>query len=454
MAYELYHTLEIAEDATAEQVRKAYFSLVRKHSPEKEPEKFKQIRLAYETLMDSKARQNYDAIQRYGDEIELLNIEADQYVENENWIEAIRIYKRILVLAPELDGIRNFLGLCYSYSEQFDEAIKTYYGLVNKTPDVPVYWHNYGIALKDKALSLDDSEASGDDYSRILNSSLDCFNQAIGLEPYNVQNYIMAAEVNRHMELWDDAIAYAGRGISADGEVNIQDYDCLFEIYSINIDAKRFSDLPGVLNLIDELLIEDPEAKEYVVLNFSKYANAAAHHFCFRVAALYAEAAIYFGCTDENLIELHEACAMMADVYDEYPKLKDDITIVSPFIRLTAISVNDVYDEEELEANEREAIIKDIFQELNTLDPREIKSSLRQLKIRYPGTYKLNQELYIKIEGEIDETPSTTATSSSKSEGGEGCGLAIIFGFIGALVGGPVGAIIGVVIGLNIASEK
>jgi curved DNA-binding protein CbpA len=44
-----YTVLGINKNASSEDVKKAYF---RKHSPEKDPEGFKRIRLAYESLRD------------------------------------------------------------------------------------------------------------------------------------------------------------------------------------------------------------------------------------------------------------------------------------------------------------------------------------------------------------------------------------------------------------------
>ena len=47
-----YKVLELTPEATPEDVKKAYFRLVRVHSPEKDPEKFQEIRQAYEVLKD------------------------------------------------------------------------------------------------------------------------------------------------------------------------------------------------------------------------------------------------------------------------------------------------------------------------------------------------------------------------------------------------------------------
>jgi len=69
MAKSLYATLEISENASAEEIKKAYRKLARKYHPDinKEPEaadKFKEINAAYEVLSDKEKKSQYD---QFGD---------------------------------------------------------------------------------------------------------------------------------------------------------------------------------------------------------------------------------------------------------------------------------------------------------------------------------------------------------------------------------------------------
>jgi curved DNA-binding protein len=69
MAKSLYETLEVSENATADEIKKAYRKLARKYHPDvnKEPsaeDKFKEINAAYEVLSDPQKKQQYD---QYGD---------------------------------------------------------------------------------------------------------------------------------------------------------------------------------------------------------------------------------------------------------------------------------------------------------------------------------------------------------------------------------------------------
>ncbi|MCE3047096.1 DnaJ C-terminal domain-containing protein [Helicobacter kayseriensis] len=69
MAKSLYSTLEVSENASAEEIKKSYRKLARKYHPDinKEPgaeEKFKEITAAYEILSDPQKKAQYD---QYGD---------------------------------------------------------------------------------------------------------------------------------------------------------------------------------------------------------------------------------------------------------------------------------------------------------------------------------------------------------------------------------------------------
>lgn len=61
----LYETLEVDKEATAKEVKKAYFRLSKLHHPDKggDEHKFKEINAAYEILSDPEKRKSYD---KYG----------------------------------------------------------------------------------------------------------------------------------------------------------------------------------------------------------------------------------------------------------------------------------------------------------------------------------------------------------------------------------------------------
>jgi len=69
---DLYDILGVDEDASKEEIKKAYRKLARKHHPDRNPddpdaeEQFKKIQKAYSILSDKEKRQQYDAQRRFG----------------------------------------------------------------------------------------------------------------------------------------------------------------------------------------------------------------------------------------------------------------------------------------------------------------------------------------------------------------------------------------------------
>lgn len=57
-----YAVLGVARTATAAEIKQAYFTHVRAHPPEREPEMFKRIRAAYERLRDPERRAETDMV--------------------------------------------------------------------------------------------------------------------------------------------------------------------------------------------------------------------------------------------------------------------------------------------------------------------------------------------------------------------------------------------------------
>src|SRR6516225_1716624 len=66
MSADYYKTLGVSKDADADEIRKAYRRLARKHHPDLNPgdkaaeDRFKTVQEAYDVLSDSKKKQMYD----------------------------------------------------------------------------------------------------------------------------------------------------------------------------------------------------------------------------------------------------------------------------------------------------------------------------------------------------------------------------------------------------------
>ena len=98
-----YELLNIPRDAEAGVIKRAYFSAVKLHSPDFDPEGFKAIRIAYETLSDIKKRAEYDTYFVRSDGGAIASDLQNDLLEARNMIRENK-YKQAADFLAELRG--------------------------------------------------------------------------------------------------------------------------------------------------------------------------------------------------------------------------------------------------------------------------------------------------------------------------------------------------------------
>jgi len=401
MAYELYQTLNIPTQSSTEEIRRSYYRLVRKHSPEKDPERFKVIREAYETLSDPKAKQNYDSLQQHGGEIIILLSQAEDRIGEENWTEAIRLLKHILLLSPSGDSIRNRLGLCYIHNQQWDEAIKTYQSLTQSNSDVALYWSNFGYAYKEKAESLSESDTRR---SGIYQGARRCFHKSIYLESFNSQHFIAIAQTFLAEENYLEALNWAEKAVGADGKVDFQDFDALFLICIIHLRNNQVEQVTSTAERIISCLPVDEDVRNYVAAKFavigSELVEVGAKHInpkILKAALIFMEAAKRFSPGNVEIAKIHQGISEVVSAFDQYDVLKDDYQIIHSFKRLAAFSIINVLGAEDSDY-ERDRNFNSIVEEISNSTDSEVIASAQRIKSKYPAIYLLNSEFFARLE--------------------------------------------------------
>ncbi len=293
-AEDLYERLGIARTAGRDEVKRAYRALLRTYPPERAPEEFKRIREAYETLSDAPSRAEYDRMPSAS--IRNWIRLASEHMNAEEHLEAERYLRLILVEEPDLEYVRNWLGLCYLYQQKGAEAVALYEGLL-RSPEPPPQWYgNAGHAYR-LAGRVQDAERM--------------FRQAIvtasAAEDDVTSYFVGLAGLYLDQKDFSSAERTLEQAIRHDGEVDFGD----LQFFTKLLESKLLQqDLPGITQVLARLerVCADDEQKRYVAWKLGTLGVELVGMGAFEPAASISQAARRLQPADAN----YEALASVA----------------------------------------------------------------------------------------------------------------------------------------------
>ena len=176
-----YDLLGIARDADGGEIKRAYFSAVKKHSPDADPEGFKAIRIAYETLSDQKKRGKYDAYFVTGDGGEIAAdmqndlLAAHALMRENKYKQAAEFMAALSKENPDSVEAKRLLADALWRIKKSGGAEKLCVELLEKNPSDCDTW-----LLRGKIAASRGHVSKADDY----------FNTAVGIEPLKAEAWI------------------------------------------------------------------------------------------------------------------------------------------------------------------------------------------------------------------------------------------------------------------------
>jgi curved DNA-binding protein CbpA len=129
-----YELLSIARDANANEIKRAYFSAVKLHSPDSDPEGFKSIRIAYETLYDQKKRAEYDAYFVSSGETQNDLLIAHELIRKNEYKQAVEFLTELSKKNPDTADVNRLLAEVLWYMKKSGAADKICGELLEKNP--------------------------------------------------------------------------------------------------------------------------------------------------------------------------------------------------------------------------------------------------------------------------------------------------------------------------------
>ena len=215
-----YEILNITKNASQEEIRSGYKKMLRKYPPEKEQEKYKEIREAYDTLKDEKSRKNYDAYFHHEKDIKTLEDKYTEHMEAENYNEAEKVLKKILIISPEIAHIKDKLGEVYFLEENYDKSFQIYRELTKKYPNNIDYFIKLGrVFIEKNAFSM-----ARIYFIKAYNFDNSNANAISGI----VYSYLKENNV-------DEAIRFLEREIRKDNKLDFEDFFALSKLLECHI---------------------------------------------------------------------------------------------------------------------------------------------------------------------------------------------------------------------------
>jgi len=256
---DFYSILEISSDAAPDAIKRSYFRLVRQHTPEKDPQGFERIRKAYETLHDPKRRAEYDALQRYGEEIRQLIDEAEALLKEEKWQLALRCLKQCLALYPGARYPRQLLTLTQLNLEHFALARKTLEPLLLEEPEDAEHHDLLGQIAFSEALQ----QKKPDTQKTLLQEAITAFQKAHQIQPKHPSYLLRLARAYKEAELYDQEIDCLKRALVPAAQIHSNnDLDIYLRLITSCLLRKReqdFQDATQQLRAVAQQLDQNKE---------------------------------------------------------------------------------------------------------------------------------------------------------------------------------------------------
>ena len=129
-----YELLNIERGADANEIKRAYFSAVKLHSPDSDPQGFKAIRLAYETLYDPKKRAEYDGYFVTSTDVQNDLLAARSLIRENKYKQAVEFLTELSGKNPDSTDVKRLLAEVLWYLKKSGTADKMCAELLEKNP--------------------------------------------------------------------------------------------------------------------------------------------------------------------------------------------------------------------------------------------------------------------------------------------------------------------------------
>lgn len=376
----LYEVLNINKNSSEKEIKDRYMTLVRKYPPEKEPQKFAEIREAYEILCNPKQRQEHDfeleiELKKRREILKKIEEEADKALKNGNYDKAIKNYKKLLIENSNPNNIKTKLGIALLKNNNLKEAEKIFKELIKINDN---FENNYNLY---KVYYLLKYYNEAEKYLLKANeksSRKDVLLELIDLEIY-LKNYEKVERlIHEFLNKYDT-------------NIKIINYSLVLIINYIKEEneSKIYRLLNKNINKLGKLKLEQGLIRELINLVYKLY-----YINMIDSAKILSDKLVSLGCTElEGIIyeKTNRDYSIKAELFD----FIDDKKVIN-MLKMPIIFNFVKYEDNIFTKNKKENIKK--IKEYINAEPELIINSIKIIKVKYSNLYSKVKKIYDNIE--------------------------------------------------------
>ncbi len=373
-----YGTLNIARDATLTEIKKAYFSLVRKFPPERHPAEFMTIREAYEVLVDESTRQEYDRVDSMPAVVQSYFQEGRRALGEGDAEEAIRLLEEVIKVYPDFSVVNSLLGDAYLENENSGKAIRIFEKLVAQEQGNAGFvrrlahayamrgWHRKAVEQYRRALSLDEDNIS------LWLGLIDC--------------HLVSGDYTQAQEtVWE--------GLEVSDRKGWDNLELYYHIVQIDIYSQDLVNMKKHLAEMKAKAAAKEEERAHVAWFLAMLAKKIHSIGLYEEATATIDAAFSLLPDDEELVNIKKDIDAQSVVHLELKKLEEDSSIDSALAEMLGFELQICDNQFCVECKTTQ-----LFFELDVINELEsFRKTILQLKKSYPTLYNLKKEFFDNV---------------------------------------------------------
>jgi len=253
-----YQLLGVPRDADGGTIKRAYLRLIREHTPESAPDRFREISEAYRILSNPEKRSEYDSEERLPPAVQAELDSVFRLMESDPQ-EAKDVAEALRYRWADLRAVRFAFALTLLKCKEPADAVGELEELSELEPTNARYMKFLGDALL----------AAGQEQRGVR-----CLKQAITLDKDDRSAYIALSRHWMSKDSDDQALAVLDRGIHADGTTDVQDLPLFMEKLLILAKVRRWDAMKNVVQTLRAVVpADDADARSYAAWQLTQLAQ-------------------------------------------------------------------------------------------------------------------------------------------------------------------------------------